>query len=65
MAYLDGTTGTSTFELRRRAFAQAAAERGIQVPDGARAATTINVALAATLILGEAKRQTDGFTGLT
>ena len=26
---------------------------------------SINVALAATLILGEAKRQTDGFTGLT
>jgi tRNA (cytidine/uridine-2'-O-)-methyltransferase len=25
---------------------------------------SINVALAATLILGEAKRQTDGFTGL-
>ena len=34
----------------------------IPMRDGLR---SINVALAATLILGEAKRQTDGFTGLT
>ena len=33
----------------------------IPMRDGLR---SINVALAATLILGEAKRQTDGFTGL-
>lgn len=34
----------------------------IPMRDGLR---SINVALAATLILGEAKRQTDGFTGLS
>ncbi|MET3924436.1 tRNA (cytidine(34)-2'-O)-methyltransferase [Devosia sp. 2618] len=41
-----------------------AADLRIRIPmrDGLR---SINVALAATLILGEAKRQTDGFTGLT
>jgi len=41
-----------------------AADLCIRIPmrDGLR---SINVALAATLILGEAKRQTDGFTGLT
>ncbi|KKC37489.1 tRNA methyltransferase [Devosia epidermidihirudinis] len=41
----------------------AAADLSIRIPmrDGLR---SINVALAATLILGEAKRQTDGFTGL-
>lgn len=41
----------------------AACDRTIRIPmrDGLR---SINVALAATLILGEAKRQTDGFTGL-
>lgn len=40
-----------------------AADLRIRIPmrDGLR---SINVALAATLILGEAKRQTDGFTGL-
>ncbi|RYH99906.1 MAG: tRNA (cytidine(34)-2'-O)-methyltransferase [Acetobacteraceae bacterium] len=40
------------------------ADLRIRIPmrDGLR---SINVALAATLILGEAKRQTDGFTGLT
>lgn len=42
----------------------AAAELRIRIPmrEGLR---SINVALAATLILGEAKRQTDGFTALT
>jgi tRNA (cytidine/uridine-2'-O-)-methyltransferase len=41
-----------------------AADLRIRIPmrDGLR---SINVALAATLILGEAKRQTDGFTGLS
>jgi tRNA (cytidine/uridine-2'-O-)-methyltransferase len=41
-----------------------AAELRIRIPmrEGLR---SINVALAATLILGEAKRQTDGFTALT
>jgi tRNA (cytidine/uridine-2'-O-)-methyltransferase len=41
----------------------AAADLLVRIPmrDGMR---SINVALAATLILGEAKRQTDGFTGL-
>lgn len=41
-----------------------ACEVRVRIPmrDGLR---SINVALAATLILGEAKRQTDGFTGLT
>ena len=41
-----------------------AADLRVRIPmrDGLR---SINVALAATLILGEAKRQTDGFTGLT
>lgn len=41
----------------------AAADLRIRIPmrDGLR---SINVALAATLILGEAKRQTDGFTAL-
>ena len=41
----------------------ASADLAIRIPmrDGLR---SINVALAATLILGEAKRQTDGFTGL-
>ena len=40
-----------------------ACDMRIRIPmrDGLR---SINVALAATLILGEAKRQTDGFTGL-
>ncbi|KQX40533.1 tRNA methyltransferase [Devosia sp. Root436] len=40
-----------------------ACDLGIRIPmrEGLR---SINVALAATLILGEAKRQTDGFTGL-
>lgn len=40
-----------------------AADLRIRIPmrDGLR---SINVALAATLVLGEAKRQTDGFTGL-
>lgn len=41
----------------------AAADLQVRIPmrDGLR---SINVALAATLILGEAKRQTNGFTGL-
>lgn len=41
----------------------AACDQRVRIPmrDGLR---SINVALAATLILGEAKRQTDGFTGL-
>ena len=41
-----------------------ACEVGVRIPmqDGLR---SINVALAATLILGEAKRQTDGFTQLS
>jgi tRNA (cytidine/uridine-2'-O-)-methyltransferase len=41
----------------------AAVDLRVRIPmrDGLR---SINVALAATLILGEAKRQTDGFTGL-
>ena len=41
----------------------AAADLRVRIPmrDGLR---SINVALAATLVLGEAKRQTDGFTGL-
>ena len=39
------------------------ADQRVRIPmrDGMR---SINVALAATLVLGEAKRQTDGFTGL-
>lgn len=42
----------------------AACDLSVRIPmrDGLR---SINVALAATLILGEAKRQTDGFTGLS
>ncbi|GAA1872610.1 DNA-binding transcriptional regulator CytR [Paeniglutamicibacter psychrophenolicus] len=47
VAYLDGTTGTTTFELRRTAFLDAAAELGMEIPDGAMASTTINVGVAA------------------
>lgn len=41
----------------------AACDQAVRIPmrEGLR---SINVALAATLVLGEAKRQTDGFTGL-
>ena len=41
----------------------ATAELSLRIPMRA-GLRSINVALAATLILGEAKRQTDGFTGL-
>lgn len=47
VAYLDGITGTTTFELRRIAFLEAAASLGMIVPDGAQTATTIDVGLAA------------------
>ncbi|MGL3807697.1 LacI family DNA-binding transcriptional regulator [Paeniglutamicibacter sp. R2-26] len=47
VAYLDGITGTTTFELRRTAFLEAAASLGMSVPSGAEAATTIDVGLAA------------------
>ena len=47
VAYLDGTTGTTTLELRRTAFLEAAAELGMSVPQNARTATIIDVGLAA------------------
>lgn len=47
VAYIDGTTGTATFEVRRTAFLQAALELGMTIPEGGLAATTINVGLAA------------------
>ncbi|NVM98380.1 LacI family transcriptional regulator [Arthrobacter sp. SDTb3-6] len=45
VAYLDGTTGTDTFRVRREAFCRHARERGIDVV--AQAETTIDVAAAA------------------
>lgn len=48
IAYLDGTTGTTTFEVRRTAFLTAATELGMEIPAGALAAAAINVGLAAT-----------------
>lgn len=47
VAYLDGTTGTTTFDVRREAFLIASRELGMEVPESAVAATTVNVALAA------------------
>ncbi|WP_411732635.1 LacI family DNA-binding transcriptional regulator [Paeniglutamicibacter sp.] len=47
VAYIDGITGTTTFEVRRSAFLEAAGALGMEVPEGALAATTINVGLAA------------------
>lgn len=47
VAYIDGITGTTTFALRRAAFLDAAGALGMAVPEGAQAATTINVGLAA------------------
>lgn len=47
VAYLDGITGTTTFELRRTAFLEAASELGVIVPEDAQIATTIDVGMAA------------------
>lgn len=47
VAYMDGNTGTTTFDVRREAFLTAAEELGVSVPPEAQIATTINVGLAA------------------
>jgi LacI family transcriptional regulator len=47
VAYLDSTSGTATFRVRREAFLAQAAANGIQVPDGAIASTPIDVGAAA------------------
>lgn len=52
VAYIDGITGTATFELRRTAFMAAAAELGLEVPPAAQLATTIDVGVVATEFAG-------------
>ncbi|MGP5731419.1 LacI family DNA-binding transcriptional regulator [Arthrobacter rhombi] len=47
VAYVDGITGTATFELRRAAFLAAADALGLEVPDAACLATTIDVGVVA------------------
>ncbi|GAA1367256.1 DNA-binding transcriptional regulator CytR [Arthrobacter rhombi] len=47
VAYVDGITGTATFALRRAAFLEQAAARGIEVPEEGQVATTIDVGVAA------------------
>ncbi|MGO4492898.1 LacI family DNA-binding transcriptional regulator [Arthrobacter sp. 2YAF22_2] len=52
VAYLDSTSGTATFRVRRDAFLAQAAASGIQVPDGAVASTPIDVGAAAAAFAG-------------
>lgn len=47
IAYVDGITGATTFGLRRAAFLEEAAARGMEVPPLGRVATTIDVGAAA------------------
>lgn len=47
VAYVDGITGTATFALRRGAFLEEAAARGMEVPVVGQVATTIDVGSAA------------------
>lgn len=67
-AYAENYTGDDILMVGRESAGvpdavAAACDRSVRIPmrDGLR---SINVALAATLILGEAKRQTDGFSDL-
>jgi len=47
VAYLDSVTGTATFAIRRSAFLEAAAERGMTVDPAHRISTTIDVGASA------------------
>lgn len=47
VAYVDSVTGTATFDVRRTAFLEEAALRGISVPSGGIVSTTIDVGAAA------------------
>lgn len=65
IAYVDGITGTATFALRREAFLDEAAARGIEVPPAARVATTIDVgAAAAEFAASWAAWRRDGITAV-
>lgn len=47
VAYIDGVTGTTTFALRRKSFLDAATTLGMQVPERAQLATSIDVGVTA------------------
>ncbi|WP_354234795.1 LacI family DNA-binding transcriptional regulator [Arthrobacter sp. UYEF3] len=65
VAYLDSTSGTATFRVRREAFLDQAAASGIQVPDGAIASTPIDVGAAAAAFAGSwAAWQHNGVTAV-